>query len=116
MDQQLDLPGSPSKVKKRRRFWRLRRQRDASPSAFRLLGKESREDGEETPSAASSDGRISPQYEEDVAEILSNPSLVLNSGQWEQPKTVDQSSIKVCVYRHNISVYATYSARALTTL
>ena len=59
---------SSPKGKKRRKFWRLRRQKETD-----------RDNNEDTRSA--SDGRISPQDEEDIAELLANPWLV--SRQWD---------------------------------
>ena len=66
----MDAAAVSPKGKKRRRFWRLRRQRET----------ERDNNNDDTPSA--SDGRISPQDEEDVAELLANPWLV--SGQWDR--------------------------------
>ena len=71
------------KNKKRRRFWRLRRQRESSP-ALSNHAQLPPED-EDEPWSSASDGRVTPSFDGrvtpsfDDAAILTNPSLILGS-------------------------------------
>lgn len=89
--------GVSPKSKKRRKFWRLRRQ------------KETDRDNSNEDTRSASDGRISPQDEEDVAELLTNPWLV--SRQWDrlspavQEEEEETSKVRVlaALYKHHFT-------------